>query len=360
MPELLLNNSAISTFGTLDVNTVAPRIIRESTISARDAMIQIYLASFLFGVLTILSFTPIFFLIGHLHKMNVKVLVLSTILLYLSTSTYLAALIWNRSQANYLVLGATTDLFSPVYDGKQEISAFEDTVWKQSWMTVTAVVANYLLDTPAVFGSIGYCELKIMPMTKVTLLITNNGFIKAATAISFSTNTFATALTAYKMWKHRRLSRVLNALALLVECGTIYCALLTSVMVHQADPGMSRAGAGRMFTRVVECFIYGCLTPLVAIYPIIIIVLVALKRSPINMGGLSQVHLDDAGLIYHSEGTESTLVFRHSIIRNFSGRGMEDQLVEQIWPGADNPQSIVHSQESSTIRKSDEVVGQLL
>ena len=55
-------------------------------------------------------------------------------------------------------------------------------------------------NTPIVFGSIGYRELKIMPTTRVTLLITNNAFVKAAGALSFSTNALATILTAYKMW----------------------------------------------------------------------------------------------------------------------------------------------------------------
>ena len=55
-------------------------------------------------------------------------------------------------------------------------------------------------DTPTVFGIIGYREPKIAQSTRVTLLITNNAFVKAAAAVSFSTNALATALTAYKMW----------------------------------------------------------------------------------------------------------------------------------------------------------------
>ena len=55
-------------------------------------------------------------------------------------------------------------------------------------------------DTRTVFGIIGYREPKIAQSTRVTLLITNNAFVKAAAAVSFSTNALATALTAYKMW----------------------------------------------------------------------------------------------------------------------------------------------------------------
>ena len=76
---------------------------------------------------------------GSLAQTNTKVLVLSTVLLYLSTGTYIAALIWNRSQANRLVLGATDGLYSASYDGQQGIAAFEDALRGQSWMAVIAL-----------------------------------------------------------------------------------------------------------------------------------------------------------------------------------------------------------------------------
>ena len=61
-----------------------------------------------------------------------------------------------------------------------------------------------------------------------------------------------------------------------------------------------------------------------AIYPTIIIVLVALKRSPIDNGGLSQVHRvrgRDSGLA--EGGTSSTVVFHHSTFRSGSGEEVE-------------------------------------
>ena len=79
---------------------------------------------------------------GSVRQTRTKMLILSTILLYLSTGTSLIALMWNRSQANNLVLGAASGLFSPSYDGLQEMEAFKAAVWKQSWMTAITLVWN--------------------------------------------------------------------------------------------------------------------------------------------------------------------------------------------------------------------------
>ncbi|KAM5536546.1 hypothetical protein V8D89_009823 [Ganoderma adspersum] len=379
------HNSTIPNFGGIDVNTLALNIITHSTISAEDSVIEVFLSSLLFGVLTILSLTAIFFLIrqGSLAQTRTRMLILSTVLLYMSTGTSLIALMWNRSQANDLVLGAAGGLFSPSYDGLQEMAGFKAAVWKQSWMTAITLVWNCIIgdaivwwrvrpwsDTPIVFGIIGYREPKIAQTTRVTLLITNNAFVKAAAAVSFSTNALATALTACKMWEHRRLvrkhfreagtkSRVLNALGLLVECGSIYCALLIFVMVHEEDPKMSRNRAGMAFTRVVECFIYGCLTPLVAIYPTIIIVLVALKRSPIDTGGWSQVHQAcGRGIGAIDDGRGSTIVFRLSTARTSAERDVEDpDTVESVC--CSEPRGI-HSRKSSTSEKTAQSVDTLV
>ncbi len=119
-------------------------------------------------------------------------------------------------------------------------------------------------------GSIGYHELRIVPTTGVALLATNNAFIKATTIVSLATNALATVLIAYKAWcalrrldlfavlmtivptrEHRQLvkklfsaagtkSRVLNALALLVESGSIYCAFV--VILGLASPSPSQVG----------------------------------------------------------------------------------------------------------------------
>ena len=79
---------------------------------------------------------------GSLAQARVKVLVLSNILIYTSAATYVAALVWNRTQANRLVSGAMDGLFSPSYDGLHEMAVFEDGMRKQFSMAVFALEVN--------------------------------------------------------------------------------------------------------------------------------------------------------------------------------------------------------------------------
>ncbi len=119
-------------------------------------------------------------------------------------------------------------------------------------------------------GSIGYHEPQIVPTAGVALLGTNNAFVKASAILSLATNALATVLIAYKAWcvlrrlspfavlmtivptrEHKQLvkklfsaagtkSRVLNALALLVESGSIYCALVVIRGLAYPPPGQVR------------------------------------------------------------------------------------------------------------------------
>ena len=68
-----------------------------------------------------------------------------------------------------------------------------------------------------------------------------------------------------------------------------------------------------------------------AIYPTIIIVLVALKRSPIDTGGLSQVynqaHNYGAGPVPEDkEARNTTILFQHSTFCSLASGGTEDAI----------------------------------
>ncbi|KAM5536737.1 hypothetical protein V8D89_009576 [Ganoderma adspersum] len=126
----------------------------------------------------------------------------------------------------------------------------------------------------------------------------------AAAALSLATNFTATILTAYKAWLYRKSarnyaesgsmnSRVEHILVLLVESGALYCALWIVVIVWQV-------GVDNQYIRTLifvqhhhhessfwaqgGVLIEGCLVPLIAIYPTVIIVLVALNKSGIENG----------------------------------------------------------------------------
>ena len=171
------NNSTASDSRSV-VNAAALNILRDSIVNGGDTMVEMSLLSLFFGedvdlvlespfspdnrcfdssilhlhVLSAVRKGP-FSLVGpeltprdsrhrSLTHTNVRILVFSTVLLYLSNGAYVAALIWNRTQANRLVLGAMDGLFSPAYDGAHEMGAFEDGMRKQCSMAVFALQIN--------------------------------------------------------------------------------------------------------------------------------------------------------------------------------------------------------------------------
>ena len=134
---------------------------------------------------------------GSRARTNTRVLVLSTILLYASTGTYIAALVWNRSQANRLVVGATDGLYSASYDGRRDTAAFEDALWGQSWMAVIALessvrrgltIASRIL---ALISSRRYCTVhyggRDRMVARVRHLAQQGGVLhRAASRVSYS------------------------------------------------------------------------------------------------------------------------------------------------------------------------------
>ena len=73
---------------------------------------------------------------------NLRVLVLSNVIIYVSTGIHVAAIVWNRLEAKQLVSGAMNGLFSPSYDGRHEMDVFEDGMRKQLAMAVFSLAIN--------------------------------------------------------------------------------------------------------------------------------------------------------------------------------------------------------------------------
>ncbi|KAM5542711.1 hypothetical protein V8D89_003672, partial [Ganoderma adspersum] len=220
---------------------------------------------------------------------------------------------------------AVDGLFSPSYDGRGVIAASERAIHKQSSMLTVALAVNIVIGDAIVWwracviwqhkvvNCIGLLLVTItisVQRTQLTFLIGGNAFAVVSAFISLFTNVLATFLIGYKAWEHKQLmkqhfaaggttSRILKALALLVESGCIYCSLLIFGIIYMIHPTTSEAGVGLMFTTVAGDVAYGCFVPLVAIYPTIIIVLVAIKRSPIDTAGLSQLEACQAN---HDDG----------------------------------------------------------
>ncbi|KAM5536302.1 hypothetical protein V8D89_010038, partial [Ganoderma adspersum] len=128
----------------------------------------------------------------------------------------------------------------------------------------------------------------------------------AASMLSLCTNLYATTAVALKAWRSRRflrryivtgpmVSQTEKVLSLLVESGAIYCAVWILVAAYQTgvyfqNPA-TQCGATDCQSSYYHSFWYifgvtmnAALVPVIAIYPTIIIILVALNRSHMENG----------------------------------------------------------------------------
>ncbi|KAI0706651.1 hypothetical protein C8Q76DRAFT_801049 [Earliella scabrosa] len=116
----------------------------------------------------------------------------------------------------------------------------------------------------------------------------------AASIMSFATNAMATMFTAYKAWEHARLLRsyfsrgkmttnVERILILLTESGLVYGAIWLLVVIYQVGINKGTTYDESTFQGdywgIIGYFVNGGLVPTIAIYPMAIIVLVALQKS---------------------------------------------------------------------------------
>ncbi|KAM5545650.1 hypothetical protein V8D89_000688 [Ganoderma adspersum] len=128
----------------------------------------------------------------------------------------------------------------------------------------------------------------------------------AATVLGLATNVTSTCLIGFRAWEHRALARgnglkhflgrsqVSRALALLIESGAFYSAIWIIVVVYQSITrpyyaagteemntagGITQSSTFHAFTASLEAFTEGGLVIVIAIYPTVIMLLVALNRS---------------------------------------------------------------------------------
>ncbi|TBU26760.1 hypothetical protein BD311DRAFT_779453 [Dichomitus squalens] len=112
------------------------------------------------------------------------------------------------------------------------------------------------------------------------------------TGLSLIINLLATSLIGIKAWRHRASLQghfadntgrqyVFKVLALLVETGVVYSATLIVSTVYLAVNQVS-SRPGRAFSNGYEVFTFGCIVPMIAIYQMLIIFVIALDRSQLE------------------------------------------------------------------------------
>ncbi|TBU55963.1 hypothetical protein BD310DRAFT_932602 [Dichomitus squalens] len=368
-------------------NEAALSIITYFTSSESQSSVQLFIASVAFGVLTALVGVALAFLIrqGLLARRSVLLLFLSTLLLYSSTSVYMSVLVWNRLSVSQIMSQATTGITSSTYDADSSTASLERVVGIQSWMMTIAAGTNIIIGDAVVWwracvvwsnkivyfmgppllaltlvcGVINVHNSETGPTLQLQMLIGVDGFADAFMILSMVTNLLATSLIAYKAWESRQSMKAYfgsdggamatwRALALLVESGTIYCAMLMFLAVYQLRRPAQVTSTASAFAQTGWFFTDACLLPIAAIYPTFIIVLVAMKRSPIDRG-ISRVNGEREA--EREAGALSTLAFNHSVVGTASTQYTVDSSVDRLGCQSDS-EDVYRSMGSTNIEKS--------
>ena len=173
---MALINLSFPDLREMEPNELAFSIIQNLALSAEDTMVEVSLLSLSFGEQLDLVLGPLVLqhyrnsdyafprvrLLSHVGKhflspsmrpaltfldryrdpatsVTTRILVLVNALLYVSTASYMAAIIWMWSNGNHFMSKTMDGLSSPSYDGRYDVAAFQHALQQQSWMLTIAI-----------------------------------------------------------------------------------------------------------------------------------------------------------------------------------------------------------------------------
>ncbi|KAM5545691.1 hypothetical protein V8D89_000729 [Ganoderma adspersum] len=310
-----------NTTGGLDASSLDLAQTLSSTLV--DDHIIIILSSLFFGVLTMLIVASTYILISHsLRRLAVRLLLASTVALYLSSSVYWATLLEFSINTSRLLVNTVDQLGNPSPSVVRSSMGLSDAA--RACILTAAFTVNVCIGDAVVwwrarvlypgnrkvrrvccvllsstFG-LGVMSTRRSVFVEgsqpgsIPIVYNGDPFGTAAIALSLTTNVFSTALIGYKTWQHRQFLRehlgaggsstqVLKIMALLVESGMIYCLVWVEFLVYHLLSDMMPDINGGPW-RAASFYHEACVAPIVAIYPMVIVVLVALNRSQLEHG----------------------------------------------------------------------------
>ncbi|RDX42096.1 hypothetical protein OH76DRAFT_1475496 [Lentinus brumalis] len=364
------------------------------TVSHSSQLLNAILSSILFGVATSLAAATAYILIGKgLNARAPLTLFLATLILYTSTASfciagYVAAFAVQGeevSAANAAFAQNSQALFNPLPTANfvSKMSCIQTAAltinvlvgdaivwWRASmiWMgrSRTVILCVYVILLSATFAlsvvdTCGACNVLLVTHSNLGFgrLFAGTRFGTAASILSLTTNILATCLTGYKAWEHGRclkdylaegstMTSVEKVLILLTESGIVYGAIWVIVVAYQVgelNQTIYGSGASTVsYWLIAGYFVDGALVPLIAIYPMFIIVLVALKksqmessfaftsnlvhssqfRSPVSVTLDSRPSRNNASLSTGGRGASGTVVALRQLGRDSLRSGIED------------------------------------
>ncbi|RPD52926.1 hypothetical protein L226DRAFT_540891 [Lentinus tigrinus ALCF2SS1-7] len=310
--------------------SLATYVVVFDTLSHSQQLINIVITTTLFGISTSLAVASVYVLSGKgLKRWSAALQLTATLVLYTSTTTFTGAALRaafataNQAQAaaNAITNCDVQAVFNPIeiYSlGDRMICIQTATlviniivgdaiVWWRVYVlwpgikarrVILGVSAVLLLATfiLSVYDTCGACNTNsslVLPEQGYGQLFSGSQTGAAAVGMSLATNAIATCFTAYRAWIHVRTLKVFDRklsmtsaeeiLILIAESGLVYTAIWVIVTVWQVgenNPNVFEYDTGnRTFWGITGYFVNGGLVPVIAIYPMFVIVMVALKRK---------------------------------------------------------------------------------
>ncbi|KAI0711777.1 hypothetical protein C8T65DRAFT_647264 [Cerioporus squamosus] len=310
--------------------SLAMWVVVFDTLAHSQQLINILTTTTLFGIATSLAIASVYVLTGKGIKQRAAALQLAaTLVLYISTATFTGAALRavfataNQAQAaanaisdcdvqavfNPLAVFALGDRMTCIQTGTLVVNIIigDAVVWWRVYIlwpaararqVIVGVSAVLLVTTLAisVVDTCGACNfnLSIVQSTPGNgQLFSGTTFGAVAAGMSLATNAIATCFTAYRVWlrirssKHLRFRLTLTGteeiLVLFAESGFVYSAIWVLVVVWQGGENNQNTyehdTGNATFWGVIGYFVNGGLVSVIAIYPMFIIVMVALKRT---------------------------------------------------------------------------------
>ncbi|PIL26103.1 hypothetical protein GSI_11857 [Ganoderma sinense ZZ0214-1] len=285
---------------------------------------DIVLTTFLFGCLTVLSIVSVCHLIRRGIKQPSTAFMLGSVfLLYASTATHFAAkttyvVAYSRLfNAAVAALEPTPPLstdvaFAQFGEKARTISYIISAViatnitlgdvivwWRVSvlWRKRSVITLGIALIVGTfVFGTMSAIHYQV-DVTVQPLLSYGDMYGGVSSILSLVSNVLATSLIGRKAWQHRKVLRLgpgaaggrwntptMRVLALLVESGAIYSILLFVAVVNNTMLRFKShlPSSALEYLSLFTVFLTGCFAPILAIYPTLIIFIVALNWSQID------------------------------------------------------------------------------
>nr|VWP00945.1 FAD-dependent monooxygenase DEP2 (EC (Depudecin biosynthesis cluster protein 2) [Ganoderma boninense] len=322
----------------VEVNSLALNVTQFYAADLPDVVLEMGLSSVLFGILTALVLVALYFLFRNgLRQTSVRVLLPSTLLLYASTTLWIVAKGSYIGSVGKLVSAAQNGMYSDAFTSAN-VDVLSSQVSMNSTIMTMTLGLNVILGDSIVWWracavwrsrfvcylgvalvslTLGFgiaaivlgdhdCPCHACPCLFPNYLFRPGAIAEISAVLSLGTNVLATVLIAVKAWQHRsmlrgrsgskRKARVAKAFCLLLESGTMYSVLLILLVLYElgpARPNVPFQPSQNAMLRAEAYYTFGCFVPVVAIYPMLIIVLVALNRSPIE-NGLTTVQNESA------------------------------------------------------------------